>query len=566
MKFKLLHCGVAAVLLAALAATSCNSEKPEEQTPDTLSVTPADDISFEAKDAQSVTLTIETSADAWSFTAPEWVDGSAEGDKLVLKAQDNAGNSRVGRLTVTAGKAKSINISVMQAAFKEEQGDDPVVEKVAATLVKESEETVFRLKDEPVTVSLHVSLEKAAAADVVVSLSLDPDYVSEYSFTTGDSYAAVPSEAVGFSAEKLTIPAGETKSESVTLTITATSLGFGEGYLVPVLASVEEGDAVFAVDAKRINLVATRVRSSRVTRQVVYLEVNSTNPLNLLEYKLADGTPFFDAVVIFAANINYKAADDVVYLHNNANVSALLEQTEVYLQPLRKAGIKVYLGLLGNHDESGLAQLSDWGAKEFAREVAQACRTYKLDGVNLDDEYSKTPTLPNKWFTTPSAEAGARLCYELKQALKEECYWETDVSIFEYGNLRQLPELTIDGVKHTQSEFIDWKCANYGANSQVYGDLTVANCAGYSMELNLKRHYFTEARAKTVKENNYGWLMWFAFDPSGTGGITNNLTYSMECFNTAAKVLYNQELAQPKNTYSKLGEGQFDPTPHPING
>ena len=61
---------------------------------------------------------------------------------------------------------------------------------------------------------------------------------------------------------------------------------------------------------------------------------------------LEDGTPFFDAVILFAANINYNTAEDVVYLANNPNVQALLDDSEIYLQPLRKKGIKVYLGLL----------------------------------------------------------------------------------------------------------------------------------------------------------------------------------------------------------------------------
>ena len=43
--------------------------------------------------------------------------------------------------------------------------------------------------------------------------------------------------------------------------------------------------------------------------------------------------------------------------------------------------MKVLLGLLGNHDITGLAQLSEQGAKDFAREVAQYCKAYNLDGV-----------------------------------------------------------------------------------------------------------------------------------------------------------------------------------------
>ena len=48
-------------------------------------------------------------------------------------------------------------------------------------------------------------------------------------------------------------------------------------------------------------------------------------------------------------------------------------------------------------------QLSDMGAREFARELAAYCRAYNLDGVAFDDEYSNSPDLSNPWLARPSA-------------------------------------------------------------------------------------------------------------------------------------------------------------------
>ena len=84
-----------------------------------------------------------------------------------------------------------------------------------------------------------------------------------------------------------------------------------------------------------------------------------------------------------------------VYLANNENVQFLLDNNDKYLQPLRKAGMKIIISILGNHDEAGVAQLSDMGAREFARELAAYCRAYNLDGVAFDDEYSNSPDLSN---------------------------------------------------------------------------------------------------------------------------------------------------------------------------
>ena len=546
---------IAATMFAA-AVVSCQKVTPADE----LSVKPSAALSFEATGNADVTLTVTTTADKWEFTAPAWVVAERVEGTLVLNVEDNAGAARVGRITFTAGNAEPVRVNVYQAApAQEETPDGPLV---AVTLNNKADSDFYQLTSGAQTLSVSVSVAEAAAEDIVVELALDLPYVNEYAFIQGDSYAAIPEAAVTFAATELTIAAGATESETVELTVDGSALGFGQGYLVPLLAKVKSGAAAFAMDAKRVNYVIMKA-NPRVTKQVVYLEVNDTNPLNVLEYNLEDGTPFFDAVILFAANINYDAVNDVVYLHNNPNVQALLDESETYIQPLRKKGIKVYLGLLGNHDAAGLAQLSAYGAKEWSKEVAEAVRYYKLDGVNLDDEYSGSPDLNNPWFDSHSAYAASRLCYELKMAMKEACYWPTEVSVFEWGAIYNLPEYTDEnGVKHTQSEFLDWSCANYMGYSTPYGDLTYANCCAASIQLNYGDEFYGYNRAL---ENGYGWIMWFAFDPSGTGGISNNRAHSMRQFQAAAEKLYGKNMAEPQNVYNKLGEGKYDPTPHPIN-
>jgi hypothetical protein len=58
--------------------------------------------------------------------------------------------------------------------------------------------------------------------------------------------------------------------------------------------------------------------------------------------------------------------------------------------------------------------------------------------------------------------------------------------------------------------------------------------------------------------------MWFAFDPSGTGGAKKNLEHSMKQFNVAAEMFYNSQVVDPVHVYNKVGEGVFDPTPYTI--
>ena len=545
---------IAATMFAA-AVVSCQKVTPADE----LSVKPSAALSFEATGNADVTLTVTTTADKWEFTAPAWVVAERVEGTLVLNVEDNAGAARVGRITFTAGNAEPVRVNVYQAApVQEETPDGP---KVAVTLNNKADSDFFQLTSGSVTASVSVSVAEAAAEDIVVELALDLPYVNEYAFIQGDSYAAIPEAAVTFAATELTIAAGATESETVELTIDGSALGFGEGYLVPILATVKSGAASFAMDAKRVNYVIMK-SNPRTTKQVVYIEVNDCNPLNVLEYNLEDGTPFFDAVILFAANINYDAVNDVVYLHNNPNVQALLDNSETFIQPLRKKGIKVYLGLLGNHDAAGLAQLSDWGAQEWAKEVALACKTYKLDGVNLDDEYSQSPDLTNPWFTSRSAAAAARLAYELKVAMKEACYWPTEVSFFEWGAIYNTPTIQVDGQTITQSQYVDFVVADYWGYVTPWGDLTPAQCSAASIQLNYGDEFYGYKRAL---EQGYGWIMWFAFDPSGTGGINNNRAHSMTQFQAASEKLYGKNMAQPQYVYNKLGEGKYDPTPHPIN-
>lgn len=556
MKIKSLILAAALTLVAA--AVSCT----KETVADTLSVKPSAALTFEASGNTDVTLAVTTTAEKWDFSVPNWVVATKDGNNLVVNVQDNADEKgRVGRITITAGTAEPVRINLHQKGLVAEETP---VDGVVVTLNNKvaNNQTVFNVASGTAEGSISVSIAEAVAEDIVVEVSLDPRFAEEFSFTQNSNYSAIPAEAVQFASTELTIPAGETESEVVSLTINPSALGFGEGYLVALLAKVRSGAATFATDSKRVNYIVMRANPKEgKVKNYLYFEVNDTNPLNALEYVLEDGTPFFDVVVLFSANINYDSANDVVYLHNNPNVQALLDESEVYLQPLRRAGMKVQLGILGNHDAAGVCQLSDWGAKEYAKEVAQAIKTYKLDGVSLDDEYSQWPDTSNPWFASKSAYAGARLAYELKMAMKEACYWPTEVSGFQYGYFYNLPE--IDG--HKQSEFIDCMVPNYGSAASTFGDLTKAQVAGHACELNLGSGGFSQAKAESLVNNGYGWTMWFAFDPSGTGNIANNRQRSMGYFQIAAQAFYGQKLLEPKNTYKKVKEGEYDPTPYPIN-
>ena len=91
-----------------------------------------------------------------------------------------------------------------------------------------------------------------------------------------------------------------------------------------------------------------------------YIEVNDTNPLNVLMYRNADNTPFFKITKVFAANINDNGSEPCLYL--NDNVTEVLVPSAgstttghyKYVQPIRQDGGKVLLSILGNHKGVGV--------------------------------------------------------------------------------------------------------------------------------------------------------------------------------------------------------------------
>lgn len=553
MNFKNIFKGFAAAALAIAAIVACQ----KTDVVDTLSVTPDSAIEFAASGNQPVVLDVTTNAGEWSFTAPEWIEAVKGETSLTVNAKDNiTGEELLGRITISAGNADPVKITVSQAAGS---GETPT-DKVKGELTAEST-SIQVSSEEAVTVDFKVVLDEAAKKNISVTLSFDEAYLAEYNYLNGESHMLFPVGKAGFE-KTVTVNAGETEAV-VSLTLTPEGLEFATGYLVPLQA--ESAEVSFRNEG-RLNFVIMR-QNPREVKNVVYLEVNDVNPLNVLEYRLTDGSPFFDAVILFAANVNYNATDDVVYLHNNPNVQALLDESDVYIQPLRKAGIKVYLGLLGNHDAAGLCQLSDWGAAEWAKEVALACKEYKLDGVNLDDEYSGSPIIGNKWFTSRSGQQGGRLMYELKKELKRVCSWPTEVSHFDWGSLYSFGNVTDQetGVEHTPSEFCDFHVANYGGASSPFGDLTLKQCSGFSIQCNTGQGgSISQSKAEQIKNDGYGWIMWFAFDPSGTGSISSNRDRSVAQFKNVARACYGLELVDPTGVYNKIGEGKYDPQRYEI--
>lgn len=411
---------------------------------------------------------------------------------------------------------------------------------------------VIEIYEETYTATVKASFSKNVSTTTEVKVKYEDSeaYLNAYNTSHGTNFVLFPKELVELDKEgNLTItPAEKTGEISVKLKTDDALLEEDQTYLLPITVQSNTPDVS---DPKTYcNYLVKDLRKSDnafkgedVIRGCLFFEVNDVNPLNAFQYQLENGKYVWDAVVLFAANINYDSEAGRPRVQCNPNVQFLLDNTEQFLQPLRKRGIKVILGLLGNHDMTGLAQLSDRGAKDFAREVAQYCYAYKLDGVNFDDEYSKSPDLSNPALTYRSSAAGSRLCYETKKAMPDKM-----VTIYQYGSFYSLQ--SVDGAD--PSEFVDLIVPDYGAAGSPQGNITFKNCAGMAMEFARgSGGSLSATTANRLKSNGYGWYMGFSANP-------NNYTKVLYRIQGGMQTLYGSSLKKADFYYKKN-----DPNPTP---
>lgn len=408
--------------------------------------------------------------------------------------------------------------------------------------------SVVELRDDKYSTNVVFHLSKLPQKGVDIQIAVEESYAATYNAVHETDFEMFPAANVKIDNNGNFVLAPDDKvSPSIKVTLTAfEGMEEDKTYIVPLTVTSTTEGVTFTESSKHMVLLVQDYRNKPNTNKgenavqtVLYFEVNDTNPLNALEFITESNKYYFDHIVLFAANINWDSEKKRVYLSNNENVQFLLDNNDKYLQPLRQAGMKIIISILGNHDEAGVAQLSDMGAKEFARELAAYCRAYNLDGVAFDDEYSNSPDLSNPWFARQSAYAGSRLMYECKLAMPEKI-----VSLYNLGAMYSNSLEVIDGVDPGQ--YCDYAVADYGGSARPGTGMTSKQCAGMSVELRRGggKYNATEAYARQVKNNGYGYFMWFALDPSL---YSSQVSY----LQNVSKGLYDVTLKYPEFYYKK---------------
>ena len=353
------------------------------------------------------------------------------------------------------------------------------------------------------------------------TLGYDAAVLEQYNKEHGTSYQAMPQDLVAIEAAN-----GDTVNVSYK---TAESLPQGK-YAIPLSlkgssVSKEKGDFVLLVDD--ISKMPDCHKESGL-QVISCMEVNDANPLYNLCFTLKkSGKYFFDQVIMFSGNINYDAATGRVYNYNNENVQHLLDYKEKYLEPLQQKGMKVILGILGNHDRASIMNLTEAGAKDFALELKGVMDAYNLDGIFFDDEYSN----PGNY---PGAYNFSRLAYYLKQYAPDKL-----IEVYVYSGTSSMTE--VNGKQ--PGEFLDYAIADYGdmhERSESYPGLPKTGFIMGSSEF--ARGYIIDSYdCEKIVERGLGGTMIFSLAPEHT---------DLDCMNRIAKAFYDDEVVQT-GSYSK---------------
>lgn len=395
--------------------------------------------------------------------------------------------------------------------------------------------------------NLYIELSQTAIDNVSFSLTYDAKALNDYNTAHGTSFKAMPEALVSITGNVAISKGGSKSAAALVKYRTANELDSLGTYVIPVSAKIASGSASlsetksqFLLFVKDISKLPNCHKSTGI-KIISCMEVNDTNPLNNLCFTLKkSGKPLIDMVILFSGNINFDSQTGRVYNYNNGNIQHLLDYKEKYLKPLQNRGIKVILGILGNHDRSGVANLSTEAAKQFAQDLKSVCDAYNLDGVFFDDEYSSYQNPVPPGFVSPSSVAASRLCYETKKAMPNKL-----VTVYVYSTTSSLPD--VDG--HKSGEFVDYGIHDYGGSTDLssnYPGMPKSGMALYSQEFS-RGYYASSNSLKALRNNGYGAHMIFAMDPNSSNFYGSQLP----AMQNIANILFDDELVYDGKPYSK---------------
>ncbi len=251
--------------------------------------------------------------------------------------------------------------------------------------------------------------------------------------------------------------------------------------------------------------LVTKTVGSKTPTTFVYVETNDVNPLNAMNYYLADDNAFFDYVCFFSSNIHKETIDGTgevrptlylnpelcPYICNNGS------PVTTYTEALHGNGQEAILGVLGDWQSIGLSTMTDTQAYQFAYILCCVVTQCGFDGVLFDDEYSGTNTIVNDSYS--------KIIIYFKQLCPTK-----KVFVFDWGGTSY--------ISSTAAALIDYAHHGYFGYyvPYTYSNITGMTAARWSpISLELGQSYGNQALttiqtwAYNAKQSGYGQIMFY---------------------------------------------------------
>ena len=598
-----------AIAIAASAAMlSCT---PEEDLRDRLEVEPAvEELQFAGKGNEDVVLTINTNVRMWEATAKKWVKLTQDGNQLIVNVDDDweLTEKRSSDLTITAGTAEPVVIKVWQDdgwVDALSAPTDPVYFLATGSAPKEINVTVRAVswtyeanygdagtewftvaQDTEVNTLTITPVDNTTSNDYSGSITLtagtaEPVVIPVMQMAKGKNILAVDREAMTFEwldndVEQVEVETTasdwnaevvynegsnwlETETAGNLLKISVYSRNAAEDARTAVVRITADG-------ADPVEVAVTQEgKPEKNKNNIVVIDCSKENPLNVLELKYVDEDLFFQSVVLSSSSKASELYVDEsgVRVNIGSVVQLYLNAADDYIEPLQRAGIKVYLELKGNTTTGAwLSNMKESTAKQIAADIVDIMQQYGLDGVYLEDKVLRNSSAPSNYpdWLYPASDAYknklyySQFVYYLHNAFETEITNKDMYIAIHQANSEVLPD--VDG--HQAGEFVDYVIGilDWGGKTTGADDMGLAPEQCSAINQSTKNASPSLSNAEKWRDDPYKWFGWNGFDLNSTGtnfiwkaGTSSNKrgTYGYVC--GLARIVINLDIQAPTGYY-----------------
>jgi len=249
------------------------------------------------------------------------------------------------------------------------------------------------------------------------------------------------------------------------------------------------------------SVVLTKGIGDKDLTTFVYVETNDVNPLNAMDYWLADGTTYFDYVGFFASNIHketlpndevrptlYLNPELTPYLCNNGS------PVTTYTDAIRNNGQSPILCVLGDWVGLGVSNMNSTQQYQLAYILCCVVNQCGFDGVLFDDEYSGSNTIVNGSYS-------GVITY-FRQLCPDKL-----IFVFDWGGTSSISSTAAGEIDYAHHGYFGYFIPYYYSN--IPG-MNAARWSPISLELSTTYNSSTiQSQAADAVSGGYGQVMFF---------------------------------------------------------